>query len=146
MTRRQALMTAGAAELCLGAATVTYSNAGSDNPLRVTETYTTDGEVLDWTIQLTAADHAPVRIGHLSVSIPTVGPGGGSPSRIIEHGFDFFYGYINMWHGHNFYPSWIVRNGERIPRRNVPQPRWKDSPQGNGVAETMNNAYTPQTP
>lgn len=68
-------------------ATVTYSNAGSDDPLRVTETYTTDGDKLDWTIQLSAVGSAPVRIGDLSVRIPTVGPSGGSPSRIFEHGF-----------------------------------------------------------
>ena len=24
------------------------------------------------------------------------------------HGFDTFYGYINMYHAHNFYPEWLV--------------------------------------
>lgn len=26
-------------------------------------------------------------------------------------GFDYAYGYINMWHAHNFYPDFLVRNG-----------------------------------
>jgi arylsulfatase A-like enzyme len=31
-------------------------------------------------------------------------------------GFDYAYGYINMWHAHNYYPDFLVRNGveERI--------------------------------
>ena len=53
-----------------------------------------------------------------------------------QNGFDYFYGYVNMWHAHNFFPEWIVRNGERLPLRNVPMEKWKGSALGNGVAET----------
>jgi arylsulfatase A-like enzyme len=28
-----------------------------------------------------------------------------------KKGFDFSYGYINMWHAHNYYPDFLVRNG-----------------------------------
>lgn len=28
-----------------------------------------------------------------------------------KKGFDFAYGYINMWHAHNYFPDFLVRNG-----------------------------------
>lgn len=34
-------------------------------------------------------------------------------------GFDFFYGYLNQRHAHNFYPSYLWRNGEREALPNV---------------------------
>lgn len=40
-------------------------------------------------------------------------------------GFDHFYGYINMWHAHNFYPEFLFRNGEVVKLRNKAAPRWK---------------------
>ena len=54
-----------------------------------------------------------------------------------EHGFDYFYGYVCMNHAHNCYPEFIVRNGEKVPLRNVLQEKWKTSgvPEGAGVAE-----------
>lgn len=55
-------------------------------------------------------------------------------------GFDYFYGVVNMFHVHNFYPEFIVRNGERVPLRNVLAAKWKQTPagagrEGRGVAE-----------
>lgn len=41
-------------------------------------------------------------------------------------GFDHFYGYINMWHAHNFYPEFLIRNGEVVKLRNVVAPRWRE--------------------
>lgn len=57
-----------------------------------------------------------------------------------RNGFDFFYGYVNMFHAHNFYPEFIVRNGEKVPLANKLAPRWKQEPpregrEGRGVAE-----------
>ena len=51
-----------------------------------------------------------------------------------RQGFDFFYGYINMYHAHNFFPSWIVKDGKRLPLRNVQRPEWKNSERGEGIA------------
>ncbi len=34
------------------------------------------------------------------------------------HGFDTFYGYINMYHAHNFYPQWLVADGKKVSLRN----------------------------
>jgi arylsulfatase A-like enzyme len=33
-------------------------------------------------------------------------------------GFDYFYGYINMFHAHNFYPEYLYENGEKVLLRN----------------------------
>jgi arylsulfatase A-like enzyme len=42
-----------------------------------------------------------------------------------KHGFDYFYGYVCMNHAHNCYPEWIVRNGKKVPLRNVLEEKWK---------------------
>ncbi len=59
-----------------------------------------------------------------------------------EQGFDLFYGYINMYHAHNFYPEFLIRNGKKEKLRNVTKPDWKNKPgredggpkEGSGVA------------
>ncbi len=51
------------------------------------------------------------------------------------HGFDYFYGYVCMNHAHNCYPEWIVRNGKKVPLRNVLEEKWKTHKHpGAGVA------------
>ena len=45
------------------------------------------------------------------------GPGqAGLPRR---QGFDYFWGYLNHWHAHNSWPTFIWRNEERVELRNV---------------------------
>lgn len=52
----------------------------------------------------------------------------GLPRR---QGFDYFYGYANQTHAHNYYPTFLWRNEEKVPLRNVvPDER----PTGAGVA------------
>jgi arylsulfatase A-like enzyme len=41
---------------------------------------------------------------------------GGLPD---EHGFDYFYGYLNHIHAHNYYPRFLWRNRQKAPLRNV---------------------------
>jgi arylsulfatase A-like enzyme len=41
-------------------------------------------------------------------------------------GFDHFFGYVNMWHAHNFYPEFLIRNGEVVPLKNVVAEKWKE--------------------
>ncbi len=65
---------------------VSYSNGGSADPLMVTETYRTDGRVLDWTIDV-AARRGAVTIGDLGITIPIQGPSGPTPDHIFERGF-----------------------------------------------------------
>ncbi|MCG8528173.1 MAG: arylsulfatase [Opitutales bacterium] len=54
------------------------------------------------------------------------------------HGFEHFYGYVNMWHAHNFYPEYLYRNGEKdYLEGNVLDERIKfdRQPKGSGVAK-----------
>jgi arylsulfatase A-like enzyme len=60
------------------------------------------------------------------------------PNRM---GFDDFFGYISMWHAHNFYPEFLVENGKKVPLENeVPDGKWQDD--GRGVA-TRKVQYAP---
>ena len=34
-------------------------------------------------------------------------------------GFGHFFGYVNMWHAHNFYPEFLIRNGAVVKLKNV---------------------------
>ena len=58
-----------------------------------------------------------------------------------RRGFDHFYGYISMWHAHNFYPEFVIRNGKRVALRNEVAPKWKET-DGRGVA-TKRIDYVP---
>ncbi|PWJ37977.1 arylsulfatase A-like enzyme [Sediminitomix flava] len=55
-------------------------------------------------------------------------------------GFDYFYGYINMWHAHNAFPEFLYRNGEKeaIPENKLQlvdgKNPWAHKPEGCGVA------------
>ncbi|HUL74085.1 MAG TPA: DUF5695 domain-containing protein [Vicinamibacterales bacterium] len=67
--------------------TVTYTSANAASPLKITETYHTDGRVLDWTIDLESTGRAAVTIGDLGISIPAQGASGATPADIFERGF-----------------------------------------------------------
>ncbi|MDA0205862.1 MAG: arylsulfatase [Acidobacteria bacterium] len=55
----------------------------------------------------------------------------GEPNR---QGFDYFFGYLNQRHAHNYYPEFLYRNQQRYPLDNVvPEPKDDD---GSGVATT----------
>jgi arylsulfatase A-like enzyme len=54
--------------------------------------------------------------------------GTGAP---LQQGFDHFFGYMDQTHAHNYYPTFLVRDNQRVPLRNVvPNP----GPYGQGVA------------
>ena len=65
------------------------------------------------------------------------------PDDPRQKGFDHAYGYINMWHAHNFYPEFLYRDGDidSIPGNVLARDenglrKWaKDKPEGTGVAE-----------
>ncbi len=40
----------------------------------------------------------------------------GVPTR---QGFDYFFGYLDQGHAHNYYPAYLMRNEKRFPLRNV---------------------------
>ncbi len=53
-----------------------------------------------------------------------------------RNGFEFFYGYINMYHAHNFWPAFMVRNGSKLGLRNEQYPGYEEPSdrEGRGVA------------
>lgn len=48
----------------------------------------------------------------------------GSTGHPNVQGFDYFYGYLNQRHAHNFYPTFLVKNHYTVKLRNVPHPDW----------------------
>ena len=69
------------------------------------------------------------------------------PDDPQRNGFDFAYGYLNMWHAHNFYPEFLYRNGkkEKLPGNKLMtvdgKNPWADMPEGTGVA-AVKETYT----
>ncbi|MEO0442495.1 MAG: sulfatase-like hydrolase/transferase [Pseudomonadota bacterium] len=43
-----------------------------------------------------------------------------------KQGFDEFYGYLNQRHAHNFYPTFLIKNGEKQQLRNDVAPEWAE--------------------
>jgi len=43
----------------------------------------------------------------------------GTPGLPNDHGFDYFFGYLNQHHAHNYYPEFLWRNKDRVRLRNV---------------------------
>lgn len=67
-----------------------------------------------------------------------------------DYGFDEFYGYVNMYHAHNFYPEFMIRNGKIEQLDNVLDDPWREEEgyemggpkEGAGVAKVKND-YAP---
>ena len=70
-----------------GSGLITFQRGESGAPLKVTETFRTDGEVLDWTFELASTGKDSVIIGDLAISLPVPGPRGPTPEVIFEEGF-----------------------------------------------------------
>jgi uncharacterized sulfatase len=72
---------------------------------------------------LNEAGYATAICGKWGLGEPSRGMHQGMPNR---QGFDYFYGYLNHTHAHNYYPDVLWKNAERVPLRNVvthvPQP------------------------
>ncbi len=56
----------------------------------------------------------------------------GSTGHPNKQGFDEFFGYLNQTHAHNYFPSFLIHNGERYPLPNVPQ---REEANGAGYAK-----------
>ncbi|MFC1634735.1 arylsulfatase [Planctomycetota bacterium] len=52
------------------------------------------------------------------------------PEDPHNNGFDFFFGYLSMWHAHNFYPDFLWKNGKKVSLKNVvrhPEKHYKEN-------------------
>src|SRR4029450_9441892 len=63
----------------------------------------------------------------------------GSAGIPTRQGFDQFFGYLDQTHAHNYYPTFLLRNEERVRLRNVVP---NEGPVGQGVA-TQRVEYSP---
>jgi arylsulfatase A-like enzyme len=56
-----------------------------------------------------------------------------SGSAPPDKGFDYSFGFLSQTHAHNYYPEWLVRNGQRVtvPGNELPEPKRAN---GSGVA------------
>src|SRR5207249_11099611 len=58
--------------------------------------------------------------GYATALIGKWGLGEANSTRIPnEHGFDYFFGYLNQVHAHNYYPDFLWRNTQKVPLKNV---------------------------
>ncbi|MEO0339436.1 MAG: arylsulfatase [Bacteroidota bacterium] len=86
---------------------------------------------------LKAAGYTSACIGKWGVGHPP------TPTDPLRNGFDEYYGYINMWHAHNFYPEFLYKNAEKVALagnvtdRSLPYERQHPNgmPEGTGVAK-----------
>ena len=44
----------------------------------------------------------------------------GMPGHPNKKGFDYFYGFLNQTHAHNYWPSFLVRNSDLVKLKNIP--------------------------
>jgi len=63
----------------------------------------------------------------------------GSPGAPNRKGFDFFFGYLDQAHAHNYYPTFLYRNEARVPLPNVVP---DEGPAGQGKA-SVRKVYSP---
>jgi len=78
--------------------------------------------------------------GYATGCIGKWGVGHPKPGDAARNGFDYFFGYVNMWHAHNYYPEFLYRNAERVPLENKVPPFDRPRPEGAGVA-TVRKQY-----
>ncbi len=76
----------------------------------------------------------------------------GTPNNFTnpnDVGFDHFYGYVNMWHAHNFYPEFLIRNGKVEALENKVATKWEKwqdpkLPQGGRGVAIKKAQYAPE--
>lgn len=64
---------------------------------------------------LKPAGYATALCGKWGLGDALPGAESGLPNR---QGFDYFFGYLNQVHAHNYYPEFLWRNTDRVPLRN----------------------------
>lgn len=78
------------------------------------------------------ADYVTANFGKWGIGHPP------PPDDPNKHGFDEFFGYVNMYHAHNFYPEFLIHNGKEVKLQNVNIDEFKPVPEdkkGYGIAQ-----------
>ncbi len=83
----------------------------------------------DFTVpkMLKEAGYQTACIGKYGLGLPL------APDDPQKKGFDYFYGYVDTAHAHNGYPTYLIRNGEKVMLDNEQIPGSEKKP-GTGVA------------
>lgn len=68
---------------------------------------------------LKAAGYTTALIGKWGLGEP------GTPGHPLRQGFDYFFGYTEQRHAHNYYPEFLWRNNERVVLKNEVAPEWQ---------------------
>ncbi|MEM6915083.1 MAG: arylsulfatase [Verrucomicrobiota bacterium] len=68
----------------------------------------------------------------------------GSEGHPNKQGFDYFFGYLNQRHAHNFYPEFLIRNDKVIPLENDTSPLWEEYRKEKGFPEDGAGFATPE--
>ena len=66
------------------AGALAYVDADPGSPMRMIQRFATDGQVLDWTIEIGTSMAFPAVLGDLAFAIPWRGPSGENPAAIFE--------------------------------------------------------------
>lgn len=66
---------------------IQYTFSDPASPLRLVQSFRTNGVGLDWDIELETIADKSVTIGDLAIDIPAIGPRGQNPQQIFEKGF-----------------------------------------------------------
>ena len=86
---------------------------------------------------LKSAGYATAAMGKWGIGEP------GTPNVPTNQGFDYFFGYLDNVHAHNYYPSFLWRNNEKVKLENIVP---NEKPNGGGVssnkAQYSNDLFT----
>lgn len=85
------------------------------------------------------AGYKTALIGKWGLGDMTEGSEVGLPTR---KGFDYFFGYLNQIHAHNYYPEFLWRNEEKVPLSNVVQKAERESNDFVGGVATTRLQYS----
>ena len=98
-----------------------HSRVRANGPGHVPDTDLTVARLLKDSGYLTAC------IGKYGLGLPL------PPDDPQRKGFDYFFGYVDTAHAHNCYPTFLIRNGTKVPLENKIIPGSENKP-GTGVA------------
>ncbi|WP_238719007.1 arylsulfatase [Pelagihabitans pacificus] len=107
--------------------------------------------------------HAPVRgnnnnvLGETDVTFSRMAQDAGYETALIgkwglgevgtsgepnQHGFDHYFGYLNQVRAHNYYPDYLIRNGQKVPLSNKIVMATEGYAKGVGQAAVEKNDYS----
>ena len=58
----------------------------------------------------------------------------GTTGHPNHQGFEYFFGYLNQTHAHNYYPAFLWRNEEKVALSNIVEPPASGADKGQGVS------------